>query len=455
MATRWNCLGALLCLLPGSAQAQESALHTLVGLRIQDDLSGVCVSAQRIAPGPAGLAVDATTRCASSTRSLPARPSYRFDLGALAGGLAGVLLAEMVERGEVALDEPLQAFLPQGVNAPGVDGRAITLRDLVTHTAGLPPLPTPRPASPGGRWNDASDAAAVHASLAHVELTQAPGARYRESGWGYMLLSDALARRAAKPFEVLLRERVLEPLGMADTTVGGTASLLPGHTSGGGQTPPRTLPPQFAGAGGVRSTAGDMATFARALLGDVPARAPQSLRRALAVAPRKLREVNRNIAMAMGWRLTRHGDREYVTLDDSGGGFSSAVALDLQQRIAAVVLADAAGGFDDLALRLLEPGAPMSAPRRAAPLDPSSAQALAGRYALHDGVVLAVTWVDGKLRAQVGSEPPAELRHDTRGDFHAVAFDALLRFTREADGTASGLSLFEGASVTRGTRIAR
>ena len=66
-----------------------------------------------------------------------------------------------------------------------------------------------------------------------------------------------------------------------------------------------------------------------------------------------------------------------------------------------------------------------------------------------------MTWVDGKLHAQVDGEPPAELRQDTRGDFHAVAFDALLRFTREADGKASGLSLFEGASVTRGTRSQR
>ena len=457
-----------LALLLGTAQAQESALHALVGLRIHEDLSGVCIAAQRIAPGAGGFTVDSTTRCAGADRSLPARPGYRFAIGVLSRGFTGVLLAEMIERGEVTLDDPLQQFLPQGVAAPTFDGRAITLRDLVTHTAGLPALPTRLEPSPSRTPDTRLDADVVYGSLADLALEQTPGARYRDSDWGFMLLSEALGRRAGKPFDALLRERVLAPLGMHDTLVTGNANLLPGHASSGRTTPARELPAPFAGAGGLRATAADMATFARALLGDVPAGAPESLRRALANTPRKLRDVNRNVAVAMAWRVIRLGEREYIALDDGAGGFSSAVVIDRQDRTAAVVLADATGGFEDLAFRMVAPGAPMSAPRRAVPVDATAAQALVGRYELRPGVVLEVTFADGKLYlrsngaratgaratgAQATGEPHVELRQDSRGDFHPTEGDALLRFARDDEGKVSGVSVFESGGMARGKRI--
>ena len=61
-------------------------------------------------------------------------------------------------------------------------------------------------------------------------------------------------------------------------------------------------------------------------------------------------------------------------------------------------------------------------------------------------------------RSQVGGdqmtgEPRVELRPDSRGDFHPVDFDALLRFTREAAGRVSGVTLFERGEALRGTRV--
>ncbi len=53
-----------------------------------------------------------------------------------------LLLADMVERKEVALDDPVSKYLPASVTIPSRNGRAITLSDLTTHTSGLPRLPT-------------------------------------------------------------------------------------------------------------------------------------------------------------------------------------------------------------------------------------------------------------------------------------------------------------------------
>jgi CubicO group peptidase (beta-lactamase class C family) len=351
-----------------------------------------------------------------------------------------------------ALHDALQKFLPPGITAPQYDSRPVTLRDLVTHTAELPSLPPRlRPAQMSNPYAEL-DSDVVHGSLADIRLAQAPGTRYRYSNWGFMLLSDALARRAGKPYDVLLRERVLAPLGMSDTLVADNSGLVPGHTSNGRRAPPWDVPAPYAGFGGIRSTQSDMAKLARALLGDVPLDAPESLRRALAMATKKLREGNRNVALALGWHVIRHGDREYVFHNGSTGGFSSTLVIDAADRTAAVVLVDTAGGFDDLAFRMVNPGAPLAEPRRAVALDADAAQAVVGRYELRPGIVLDVTLVDGRLFSQATGQPRVELLQDSRGDYYPTEMDALLRFTREGEGKASGVSLFQGGGLVRGKR---
>jgi len=72
-----------------------------------------------------------------------------FELGSITKVFTSLLLAIAVERGEVGLDDPLTQHLPAGTTAPSVNGRQITLRDLATHTSGLPR--TPWSGTTGGR----------------------------------------------------------------------------------------------------------------------------------------------------------------------------------------------------------------------------------------------------------------------------------------------------------------
>lgn len=77
---------------------------------------------------------------ADAARALDGRTV--FEIGSVAKVLTTTLLAEMVARGEVALDDPVQTLLPDSVRMPsGDDGREITLLDLATQTSGLPRLP--------------------------------------------------------------------------------------------------------------------------------------------------------------------------------------------------------------------------------------------------------------------------------------------------------------------------
>ncbi len=65
-----------------------------------------------------------------------------FEIGSVTKVFTSLLLADMVQRGEVALDDPVAKYLPASVKVPQRDGKQITLVDLATHTSGLPRLPT-------------------------------------------------------------------------------------------------------------------------------------------------------------------------------------------------------------------------------------------------------------------------------------------------------------------------
>src|SRR6266404_3145141 len=61
-----------------------------------------------------------------------------FEIGSMTKTFTALLLVDMVERGEMKLDDPVAKHLPESVQVPARNGKEITLLDLVTHTAGLP-----------------------------------------------------------------------------------------------------------------------------------------------------------------------------------------------------------------------------------------------------------------------------------------------------------------------------
>ena len=87
-----------------------------------------------------------------------------FEIGSVTKVFTSLLLADMMQRGEVALDDPITKYLPPGLNTPTRNGRSITLHDVATHTSGLPASPVNyRPQNP-------ADAYAAYTVLLHPML---------------------------------------------------------------------------------------------------------------------------------------------------------------------------------------------------------------------------------------------------------------------------------------------
>ena len=100
-----------------------------------------------------------------------------FEVGSITKVFTGILLAEMVERGEVRLDDPVQGLLPKDVTVPARNGKRIRLVDLATHSSGLPRMPDNfAPADPQNPYADYTPER-LYAFLRGHQLTRQVGER--------------------------------------------------------------------------------------------------------------------------------------------------------------------------------------------------------------------------------------------------------------------------------------
>jgi D-alanyl-D-alanine-carboxypeptidase/D-alanyl-D-alanine-endopeptidase len=403
----------------------ELQLQQIVQTRIQNDRSGACVAVGLIEPAQTRRALV----CSGATPPRNINSDTAFEIGSVSKTFSGALLALLIRDGSASLDDSLQQHLPEDVQAPGFGDTAIQLRHLLSHTAGLPPLPARMrivfPANPYALLN----AAQLHGSLADVQLDTAPGTRWAYSNFGAVLLSDAIGRAGGASFDALLRERLLEPLGMRHSFIGEPpegVEFAQGHLSTGAATSAWDFPGEFAGVGGVRASLNDMLRYVDAQLGNSDAPAVAA---ALAQTQAEISSVDQR--MAMGWMIQPQNGRDLWLHSGGTGGFTSFVAFDPEAKRGVVVLADTAlgnqGGLADLGLHLLDPSHPLGSPRVVSTPEAELMDALVGEYSLNEHLRMSVRRRGNGLEIQAQGQPAFALSYDSAGDFYALDFDATLR----------------------------
>ncbi|HEX5504460.1 MAG TPA: serine hydrolase domain-containing protein [Thermomicrobiales bacterium] len=155
---------------------------------------------------------------------LPVTPYTLFQIGSITKSLTGTLVMRLVDAGALDLDRPVTAYLPDlTLGQPDVAGR-VTLRRLLSHTAGLPFDQITPDRLYGSRDPDAL-AAYVRDELPRRPLVAAPGARWSYSNPGIILAARVAEVVTGRTYPELLRELVCAPLVMARTTVDPTVAL--------------------------------------------------------------------------------------------------------------------------------------------------------------------------------------------------------------------------------------
>ena len=191
-----------------------------------------------------------------------------FEIGSMTKTFTGLILSQMVEQGKVTFDEPVRELLPAGTVAKPA-GAEITLLDLATQHSGLPRMPDNfHPTDQNNPYADYGSAN-LYAFMKEHGVAKPATTSFLYSNLGFGLLGQALADRAGLTYPELLKAQVTGPLGLRETVVKLTpemqARFIAGHD--GDHKPAHAWDlDALAGAGAIRSTAGDMLTYLEANL---------------------------------------------------------------------------------------------------------------------------------------------------------------------------------------------
>jgi CubicO group peptidase (beta-lactamase class C family) len=194
-----------------------------------------------------------------------------FEIGSITKTFTTLLLQDMVERGEMKLEDPVSRFLPEAVKMPTRNAKGITLLDLATHMSGLPrDIGGIRSQNRDNPFDHNADQ--LYEFLSGYPLATDPGASFLYSNLAMGLLGHAIALKAGADYETLVVERICSPLHMDSTRATLTpelkARMALGHNAQGNRA--ANFDFQFhtmTGCGGLRSTANDLLKYVSAQVG--------------------------------------------------------------------------------------------------------------------------------------------------------------------------------------------
>ncbi|MGD9648099.1 MAG: serine hydrolase [Pirellulales bacterium] len=364
-----------------------------------------------------------------------------FEIGSVSKTFTALLLADMVVRGELSLDDPVQKFLPADVPMKSRDGQPITLVQLATHTSGLPRMPSNfSPADLANPYAD-YDEQHLYEYFRKARRLREPGGKPVYSNLGMGLLGHALAQAAGKSYEEMIEERICKPLAMTRTRVtldnALRADLAQPHDGDGAAVKPWDLN-ALAGAGGIRSDVDDMLAYTAAHLGLVET--PLKAAIELVLTPRIKYDTGGGIALA--WHILPND--KVIMHNGQTGGFHSIVALRPDLKLGVVVLASTAWqGVDVIGyglLSMLEGRQPGALPfRHAAKLATPALERFVGKYRMTGIPATMTIRRDGtRLFAQLTGQPEVRVYPASDTELFYRVVEARMEFASSSENNADG-----------------
>jgi len=371
--------------------------------------------------------------------SIPNDGDTKFRLGSVTKQFTAVAVMILHERGLVDLDAPLKTYLPDAPTA----WDAVTVRHLLTHTAGLPNFTDFDDYGPSKGLPATIDS--LTARFRDRPLDFQPGEGWAYSNSGYILLTAVVEKVAGMSYADFVTQTLFQPLGMSDSGYDSHAAILPHRASGYTPTARGIVNADYVdmsipqGAGALYSTTHDLLKWEQGLFGGRLLR-PESL--TLLTTPVRNQ-------YAFGLVVAEAGGN--TTVSHSGGieGFNTYMAYDPARRMTVIVLGNLNGpGPDQVggSLLALARGQTVTLPgeRQAITVAPEAMRAYEGVYELSPTFAITVSVVDGKLMAQATGQIAFELHAESADAFFLRVVDAQVTFTRDTSGAVDGLILHQG-----------
>ncbi|RIV23707.1 class A beta-lactamase-related serine hydrolase [Fibrisoma montanum] len=178
-------------------------------------------AAKRNFPGLAyGIVVDGKLVYSGSTgytdvaKKTPATPKSLFRIASMTKSLTAMAILHLRDQGKLRLDDPVQQYIPavKQMTYLTADAPLITIRHLMTHSAGFPE---------DNPWGDRqladSDADLINLIKGGLSHSNTPGVAYEYSNLGFAMLGNIITKVSGTPYQQYITETILKPLGMNQT----------------------------------------------------------------------------------------------------------------------------------------------------------------------------------------------------------------------------------------------
>ena len=282
-----------------------------------------------------------------------------FSIGSTTKVFTTVLLADMVDKGLVKLDDPIEKYLPSNITLPEYNGHKITIEDLATHTSGLPEFPDNYCPSFDPAKTTVEDSVQYrkdlmnctktytfdqfYQGLSNTTITREPGSKVEYSTFGIGLLGHILTLKSnMSSFDELLEHNILDVLGMNDTSFilsdSQKSRLAVGHFNGR-ELPILNMSSPIAPGGALHSTVSDMLKFLSANMGLIKTELDDAMQESHLIRlstgqilPNNLQisERNNNIGLyvGLGWFITTNYGHEIIWHNGATiGGYNAYMAF--------------------------------------------------------------------------------------------------------------------------------
>jgi len=393
----------------------------------------------------------------------PVTAETLFQAGSISKPVAAMAALHLAEQGKLSLDSDVNQALtswkiPPSAAAPGA---VVTLRELLSHTAGLTvhgfpgysagaPIPTLVQILNGEK----------PANTVPIRLEAAPGSHWKYSGGGYTVMQQLLLDVSHQTFPQLLHDTVLAPIGMTRSTY---EQPLPVELHSGAATPYKAdgapveggyhIYPEMAAAG-LWTTPTDLARFAieiqRSLRGDA--------NRVLSAEMTKQMLVAGQGHYGLGLEIEGSAENPFFLHGGINEGFESVLVAYQRSGDGAVVMTNAHGGqlLANEVLRSVASvyGWPDFHPivRTSVKVDPAILSRYTGVYEFAPTFSITVTLEDGQLMGQATNQRKLPLFPVSQSRFFTKVVDAQLEFFATEAGKISHLVLHQNGHDMRGER---
>lgn len=378
-------------------------------------------------------------------------PETLFQAGSVSKALTALGALLLVEQGKLSLDEDVNMRLKEWKVPENEFTRKekVTVRRILSHTAGFSVhgFSGYSRGKPVPKLTDILDGTAA-ANTGPIRVGFVPGSQWKYSGGGYIVLQMLMMDVTGEPFPVLMKELVLDPLQMKQSTFEQPLpavrerSAAAGHFSWGGRVPGQwDVYPEMAAAG-LWTTPSDLAHFAIAI------QEAKGGRKGGAISPRIAQWMTTPVMNKDGLGLFMSGrNNEIFGHDGRNLGFDSDLRASATDGVVVMVNGnDDGGGVNRICKEAwagLRPPWPVPIRKLDPRVDSKMYPDYAGRYD-YGGAILEVMVENGRLFVQLTGQEKFEVFPSGKDGFFLKAVEASLVFERDGTGTVTGVTHTQG-----------